>query len=436
MSITRGVSETLRKLGEPIEVNIPPVEVGMYSGEMKNGVPHGKGLMIYNRDNPNGWKKYEGDFKEGIREGDGKMTYSKVGYYEGGFKNWARDGYGEYHYSNGSIYKGQWRYNVKHGSGKLINKKGAVIKEGIWKKDVFVEKKFESLETVVLVVSMHGGYDVIKEGERTIDIPSFPISSLSKELKNPVTGEIFKDSTEQPIRSLRTITAAAVGVAFYFKPELMREYTTKILLKYNEYRPWLLSKDEDEKRQEQLDNVKENVSLSLKETDKNKIVIDELSTRKAIKKKSDTEEELTERKDSFIYHSNKMYWTRTYRSDIPSQSVIRDKEFQKDEGEIEDKYDNKITVLDMPGAPDLLDDEVFPTFERKYDNRVTIHEILNYLYSQGVNNVILVDFTCSHCDFGRTSPRTLRNLRRKFGGRKKKTLKKTMILRRKKSRSV
>jgi len=431
MPLNRASLKTLRELGEPIEINIPPLEVGMYAGEMKNRVPHGKGVMVYYKDNLGGWKTYEGDFKEGIREGNGKMTYRNGNYYEGEFKNWVRDGYGEFHYSIGSIYKGQWRYNVKHGRGKLINKKGAVINVGIWKKNVFVTFN----ETVVLVVSMHGGYDVIKEGERTIDIPSFSISSLSKELENPVTGEIFKDSTE-PIRSLRTITAAAVGVAFYFKPELMREYAKKILSKYNEYRPWLLSKDEDKKRQEQLDNVKENISLSLKETDKNKIVKDELLTRKAIKKKSDTEEELTERRDSFIYHSNKMYWTRTYRSDIPSQSVIRDKEFQKDEGEIEDKYDNKITVLDMPGAPDLLDDEVFPTFERKYDNRVTIHEILNYLYSQGVNNVILVDFTCSHCDFGRTSPRTLRNLRRKFGGRKKKTLKKTMILRRKKSRSV
>jgi len=292
-------------------------------------------------------------------------------------------------------------------------------------------------ETVVLVVSMHGGYDVIKEGERTIDIPSFPISSLSKDLENPVTGEIFKNSTE-PIRSLRTITAAPVGVAFYYKPELMKEYIREILSEFYQYRPWRLSKDEDKERQVQLDKVTKDISELLKKTDKKRIVTDELLTRKAIKRKSDTEEELTEKKDSFIYHSDKMYLTRTYRSDNPSQSKIRDKEFQKvEEKEIEGKYDNRITVLNMPGQPDLLDDEVFPTFERKYDSRVTIHEILNYLYSQGVNNVILVDFTCSHCDFGTTSPRTLRNLRRKFGGRKKKTLKKkTTTLRRKKSRKV
>jgi hypothetical protein len=432
MSITRDSLKTLRELGEPIEINIPPLEVGMYAGEMKKRVPHGKGVMIYNRDNPEGWKTYEGDFKEGIREGNGKMTYRNGDYYEGEFKNWVRDGYGEFHYSNGSIYKGQWRYNVRHGRGKLINKKGDVINEGNWKKNVFVT----FTETVVLVVSMHGGYDVIKEGERTIDIPSFSISSLSKELENPVTGEIFKDSTE-PIRSLRTITAAPVGVAFYFKSELMSEYIRRILWGYYQYRPWRLSKEEEEERQEQLDNVTEDISSYLKQTDKNRIVTDEVLTRKAIKRKSDTEEELTERKDSFIYHSDKMYWTRTYRSDKSRQSKIKDKEFQKDqEEEIESKYDNRITVLNMPGEPDLLDDKVFPTFERKYNSRVTIHEILNYLYSQGVNNVILVDFTCSYCDFGRTSPRTLRNLRRNFGGRKKKTLKKMTTLRRKKSRSV
>ena len=423
MSLTKDSLKTLRELGETIEINIPPLEVGMYAGEMKNRVPHGKGVMVYYKDNLGGWKTYEGDFKEGIREGNGKMTYRNGDYYEGEFKNWVRDGYGEFHYSNGTIYKGQLRYNVRHGRGKLINKKGDVISEGIWKKDVFV--RFS--ETVVLVVSMHGGYDVIKE-----DIPSFSISSLSKELENPVTGEIFKDSTE-PIRSLRTITAAPVGVAFYFKSELMERYIRQILLLYNvKYRLLRFSKEEEEERQVQLDNVTKDISSSLKETDKDRIITDELLTRKAIKKKSDTEEELTERKDSFIYHSNKMYLTRTYRSDKSSQSKIRDKEFQKVEEEIEGKYDNRITVLNMPGEPDLLDDKVFPTFERKYNSRVTIHEILNYLYSQGVNNVILVDFTCSHCDFGNTSPRTLRTLRRGFGGRKKKTLKKTTTLKRKK----
>lgn len=424
MSLNRASLKTLRELGEPIEVNIPPVEVGMYAGEMKNRVPHGKGLMIYNRDNPNGWKKYEGDFKEGIREGKGKMTYSWGDYYEGEFKNWMRDGYGEYYYRGvGSIYKGQFRYNVKHGSGKLINKKGAVIEEGIWNKNVFLERKFP--ETVVLAVSMHGGYDVIKEDERTIDIPSFPFSSLSEKLTNPVTGKIFEDSTE-PIRSLRTITAAAVGVAYYFKEELLSEYINTIKKTYYEKFPLdkpNYSSEKKDKKQVILDIVQKGISVSLKEIEKKRIVTDELLTRKSMKRKSDTEEELTEKKDSFIYHSNKMYWTRKYISDIPS-SKIRDKEFSKDSGDAVHEYDNRINVLNMDGIPDLLDDELFPTFEREYDNRATIREILTYLYSQGVNDVILVDFTCSHCDFGNTSPRTTRNLRRKFGGRKKKTLKK------------
>jgi hypothetical protein len=441
MSITRASLKTLREIGEPIEINIPPVEVGMYAGEMENGVPHGKGLMIYYKDNPNGWKTYEGDFKNGIREGKGKMTYNYGGYYEGEFKNWARDGYGEFYNSYGSIYKGQFRYNVKHGSGKLIDKEGAVIEEGIWNKNVFLDRKFP--ETVVLAVSMHGGYDVIKEGERTIDIPSFPFSSLSEELTNPVTGKIFEDSTEpirsltEPIRSLRTITAAPVGVAYYFKQELLSEYINTIKTYYEEFRldkPKYSSEDEDEK-QVILDIVQNGISLSLKEIEKKRIITDELITRKSIKRKSDTEEELTEKKDAFIYHSNKMYWTRKYISDIPS-SKIKDKEFSKDSEDTGHEYDNRINVLNMDGIPDLLDDELFPSFERKYYKRATIREILTYLYSQGVNDVILVDFTCSHCDFGSTSPRTTRNLRRKFGGRKKKTLKKTTTLRRKKSRSV
>jgi hypothetical protein len=288
-----------------------------------------------------------------------------------------------------------------------------------------IEVKFT--ETVILVVSMHGGYDVIEEGEGTVDIPSFSISSLLKKLKKPVT---------EPIRSLRTITAAAVGVPFYFKSELMGEYIKQILLESFEYRHWEISqelspKDQDEERQLQLDNVTKKISESLIQTDKPRIATSELLTRIAIKRKrkSYTEEELTERKNSFIYHNDKMYLTTTYRSDIPRQSEIKDKEFQKIREETEDKYDNKITVLNMPGEPDLLDDEVFPSFKKKRAGRVTIHEILNYLYSQGVNNVILVDFTCSHCDYGRPDARTVRRMRQrvsKRGGRKKKTLKKNI----------
>jgi hypothetical protein len=443
MSVSRASLKTLRKLGEPIEVNIPPVEVGMYSGEMENGVPHGRGLMIYSKNNPNRWQKYEGEFKNGIREGKGKMTYSYGDYYEGEFKNWARDGYGEYYYnSSDSIYKGQFRYNVKHGKGILTKKNGVVMNEGIWDKNVFVERKFP--ETVVLAVSMHGGYDVVKDGERTIDIQSFPFSSLSEELKNPVTDEMFQDLTK-PIKSLRTITASAVGVAFYLKPDSLSKYIETIKTYYDEFRDELdgphYSSEAEKEKQELLDIVQKGISLSLKHTDKERIYTRELLTRNSIKRKSVTkeeEEELTEEKDSFIYHSDKMYWTRTYRSDIPSQSTIKDKEFVKDNGEIELQYDNRINVLNLPGIPDLLDPVEFPEFgiERKRVNRVFIHEIVQYLYSQGVNNVILVDFTCSHCDFGNTSPRTTRKLRRLFGGRKKKTLKKTTTLRRKKSRTV
>ena len=54
-----------------------------YVGEVKNGKPHGKGILIY----PENGGKYEGNWKNGKYHGKGKLIYFDGGIYIGDFKN-------------------------------------------------------------------------------------------------------------------------------------------------------------------------------------------------------------------------------------------------------------------------------------------------------------------------------------------------------------
>lgn len=62
---------------------------GIYSGYLKEGVPHGKGKFSHYR----GWS-YEGDWKYGKFSGTGKYTFEDGGYYVGDFKSGDFNGWG------------------------------------------------------------------------------------------------------------------------------------------------------------------------------------------------------------------------------------------------------------------------------------------------------------------------------------------------------
>lgn len=93
-----------------------------YKGELKNGLPNGKGIKhIYKTDS-----YIYGNFVDGFAEGHCKQTFEQTWektqpYYEGEFKrnNW--DGKGEYHYGDGHYYKGDWKDSKYHGQGAAYN---------------------------------------------------------------------------------------------------------------------------------------------------------------------------------------------------------------------------------------------------------------------------------------------------------------------------
>ena len=153
---------------------------GRYIGEIKNGLRHGKGKMIYNNGNiyEGNWlndlfdgkgnylhKKYgqntSGDWENGyLIRGQiiffkgvmgeekyiGDVVYSFFGYpvphgmgayfymngdkYVGEFVDYKREGKGTFTWANGDSYCGFWQDDEYHGNG-ILNKDG-VIKEGNW----------------------------------------------------------------------------------------------------------------------------------------------------------------------------------------------------------------------------------------------------------------------------------------------------------------
>jgi hypothetical protein len=104
-----------QQINEFAQVNLPPVEVavvqgsislngGIYSGELKNELPHGYGKLVYDID-----PRQQSDYHyfrimpKGVQK----------------------------------TYEGSWENGKKHGSGKMIYEDGSVL-EGFWEQGVYI----------------------------------------------------------------------------------------------------------------------------------------------------------------------------------------------------------------------------------------------------------------------------------------------------------
>ena len=134
-----------------------------FVGEYKNGKKHGQGTYIYT----NG-EKYVGEYKDNVRHGQGTNTWgegpNKGGKYVGEWKDDKRNGQGTNTWgegpNKGEKFIGEWKDDKMHGqgtyswtdgtrdvgefkNGKLngyaitYNADGTILKEGIFKDDVF-----------------------------------------------------------------------------------------------------------------------------------------------------------------------------------------------------------------------------------------------------------------------------------------------------------
>jgi hypothetical protein len=67
-----------------------------YSGPWRNGIPHGRGKMVFVKDG----SFYDGDFKHGIANGQGNRTMAGADTYAGGFLSGEAHGIGTTIYQN------------------------------------------------------------------------------------------------------------------------------------------------------------------------------------------------------------------------------------------------------------------------------------------------------------------------------------------------
>ena len=84
-----------------------------YIGEIKNKLMEGKGILYYNKDNINNYKRYEGEFKNGKKEGKGIIYYKNGDKYVGDWKDDLREGKEILYYNSGRKYEGDWKNNEK-----------------------------------------------------------------------------------------------------------------------------------------------------------------------------------------------------------------------------------------------------------------------------------------------------------------------------------
>ena len=111
-----------------------------YKGEWKNGLPNGKGIKHFYKND----SYVEGNFVDSFAEGYGKQLFEQtweksVPYYEGEFKRNGWNGKGEYHYGDGDYYKGMWKDSKYHGQGAAYSARLNRTWVGEYKNDEKVE---------------------------------------------------------------------------------------------------------------------------------------------------------------------------------------------------------------------------------------------------------------------------------------------------------
>lgn len=134
----------------------------VYSGQLKNGKPHGEGVLT----SPDGFR-YKGEFCNGVPEGKGKMSMpdgvleaegvfyknEPVGVctlywhlpegerrYVGEVNDWQPHGKGKMYETDGAIYDGSFYHGKKHGSGVYTYTDGSTFK-GTWENNKVIHKQ-------------------------------------------------------------------------------------------------------------------------------------------------------------------------------------------------------------------------------------------------------------------------------------------------------
>ena len=97
------------------------LDAGQYSGDQRDGKPHGHGAYL----SENG-DRYVGSYVEGVRHGKGILYFADGSIYEGTFADDRLTGSGVYSYPNGELYKGTLLNGLREGQGTYTYADGSV----------------------------------------------------------------------------------------------------------------------------------------------------------------------------------------------------------------------------------------------------------------------------------------------------------------------
>ena len=111
---------------------------GIYSGEVKDGAPHGLGSFeMLSSDNGKSWR-YEGLWENGEVTGEGTMTQGTF-VFTGSFKSGLLNGGCEITDNGVLRYRGMCQNGKLHGQGTLYTKSGMLLFQGAFDNDMMVE---------------------------------------------------------------------------------------------------------------------------------------------------------------------------------------------------------------------------------------------------------------------------------------------------------
>lgn len=96
------------------EVLMPDQDGNLYTGGLKNGLPHGTGTRYLKEGG-----KYEGEWIDGLYDGYGTLVLANGDIYVGTFSKGFMHGEGKMFYLDGSYYDGHYAYGIKEGFGLL-----------------------------------------------------------------------------------------------------------------------------------------------------------------------------------------------------------------------------------------------------------------------------------------------------------------------------
>lgn len=148
---------------------------GVYTGEVKDGVPHGQGSFEMKKsDNGQSWS-YEGQWQNGDIIGEGVMKQGTY-VFSGGFRGGLLNGGCEIKDNGVLRYKGMCKDGKLHGQGTLYTRGGTLLFEGAFENDMLVESAADREKRGKAFISECDDmdalmYGVIMDGKDALDYP-------------------------------------------------------------------------------------------------------------------------------------------------------------------------------------------------------------------------------------------------------------------------